>query len=114
VTRDVRLTNLKKVFWPEDGYTKGDLIGYYDSVAPLLLPYLPRPSTRADAVSGRHHGEILLPEGRARVRAGLVRTETVHSGDGERDIRYFVIDDVESLRYVANLGTVRSIYGARA
>jgi bifunctional non-homologous end joining protein LigD len=30
----------------------------------------------------------------------------VHSGDGERDIRYFVIDDVESLRYVANLGTI--------
>ncbi len=35
----VQLTNLKKVFWPE-GYTKGDLIAYYDTVAPLLLPYL--------------------------------------------------------------------------
>src|SRR4029077_21005449 len=35
--REVRLTNLRKVYWPE-GYTKGDLIDYYESVAPLLLP----------------------------------------------------------------------------
>jgi len=35
-----------------------------------------------------------------------VRTETVHSGDGERDIRYFIIDDADMLRYVANLGTI--------
>src|SRR5204863_3551649 len=38
--REVRLSNLKKVFWPDEGYTKGDLIAYYDTVAPLMLPYL--------------------------------------------------------------------------
>src|SRR5262249_28322380 len=37
--RTVSLTNLKKVFWP-DGTTKGDLIAYYDAVAPLMLRYL--------------------------------------------------------------------------
>jgi bifunctional non-homologous end joining protein LigD len=35
-----------------------------------------------------------------------VRTETVYSKDTDRDIRFFVIDDVETLRYVANLGTI--------
>ncbi len=101
----VRLTNLKKVFWPE-GYTKGDLIGYYDSVAPLLLPYLrdrPVVLTRyPDGIEGKSFFQkdapVYVPD--------WVRTETVHSGDGERDIRYFVIDDLESLRYVANLGTI--------
>ena len=34
----VELTNLDKIFWPEDGYTKGDLIRYYDRIAPTLLP----------------------------------------------------------------------------
>ena len=34
------LTNLKKIFWPEDGYTKGDLIEYYRAISPWLLPYL--------------------------------------------------------------------------
>ena len=104
-SREVRLTNLKKVFWPE-GYTKADLIGYYESVAPLLLPYLrdrPVVLTRyPDGIEGKSFFQkdapVFVPD--------WVRTEIVHSGDGERDIRYFVIDDLESLRYVANLGTI--------
>jgi bifunctional non-homologous end joining protein LigD len=38
--RDVRLTNLAKVFFPATGATKGDVLQYYADVAPLLLPYL--------------------------------------------------------------------------
>src|SRR5690606_5486924 len=38
--RTVALTNVDKVFWPDEGWTKGDLIAYYDRVAPWLLPYL--------------------------------------------------------------------------
>jgi bifunctional non-homologous end joining protein LigD len=103
---EVKLTNLKKVFWPEEGYTKGDLIAYYEAVAPLLLPYLrdrPLVLTRfPDGITGKSFFQkdapVYVPD--------WVRTESVHSGDGERDIRYFVIDDIESLRYVANLGTV--------
>ena len=104
-THEVKLTNLKKVFWPE-GYTKGDLIAYYDAVAPLLLPYLrdrPLVLTRfPDGITGKSFFQkdapVYVPD--------WVRTETVHSGDGERDIRYFVVDGIESLRYVANMGTI--------
>jgi len=103
---EVRITNVRKVFWPEEGYTKGDLIGFYESMAPLLLPYLrdrPVVLTRyPDGIKGKSFFQkdapVYVPD--------WVRTETVHSGDGERDIRYFVIDNLESLRYVANLGTV--------
>jgi bifunctional non-homologous end joining protein LigD len=43
----LRLTNLNKVFWPEEGYTKGDLLAYYWNVRDLILPYLrDRPLTR--------------------------------------------------------------------
>src|SRR5207249_3633629 len=38
--RTVEISNVRKVSWPRDGYTKGDLLAYYDSVAPLMLPYL--------------------------------------------------------------------------
>ena len=38
--RELRLSNLNKVFWPDEGYTKGDLIAYYFNVADLILPYL--------------------------------------------------------------------------
>jgi len=101
----VAITNPKKVFWP-DGTTKGDLVAYYESVAPLLLPYLidrPVVLTRfPDGIGGKS----FFQKDASVYQPGWVRTETVSCGDGERDINYFVIDDVESLRYVANLGTI--------
>ena len=36
----MRLTNLRKMFWPELGITKGDLLRYYADVAPVLLPHI--------------------------------------------------------------------------
>jgi bifunctional non-homologous end joining protein LigD len=104
--RVVRLSNLKKVFWPDEGYTKGDLIAYYDAVAPLMLPYLrdrPIVLTRyPDGIQGKSFFQkdapVFVP--------GWVRTETVYAKDTERDIRFFVLDDAESLRYVANMGTI--------
>src|SRR5437773_945084 len=38
--RELRLSNLNKVFWPDEGYTKGDLVAFYYNVAPLILPHL--------------------------------------------------------------------------
>src|SRR2546428_671481 len=38
--REVPFSNLEKVFWPEEGYTKGDLIDYYRAISPWLMPYL--------------------------------------------------------------------------
>lgn len=104
--RPVRLSNLRKVFWPDDGYTKGDLIAYYDAVAPLMLRYLrdrPVVLTRyPDGIGGKSFFQkdapVFVPD--------WLRTETVYSKDSDREIRYFVLDDAESLRYVANLGAI--------
>src|SRR5919204_3086097 len=38
--RRLKLSNLDKVFWPDEGYTKGDLLSYYYNVADRILPYL--------------------------------------------------------------------------
>jgi len=38
--RTLRLTNLDKVYWPEVGFSKGEMIQYYTRVAPVLLPHL--------------------------------------------------------------------------
>ncbi len=104
--RVVRLSNLRKTFWPDEGYTKGDLIAYYDAVAPLMLPYLrdrPAVLTRyPDGIKGKSFFQkdapVYVPD--------WVRTESVYSKDSDREIRFFVLDDAESLRYVANLGTI--------
>ena len=102
----VRLTNLDKVFWPAEGYTKGDLIGYYDAIAPAMLPYLrdrPIVLTRyPDGIAGKSFFQKDAPE----FAPDWVRTERVYSKDTDRDIDYFVVDDAEALRYVANMGTI--------
>ena len=102
----VRLTNLDKVFWPAEGYTKGDLIRYYDAIAPMMLPYLrdrPIVLTRyPDGIAGKSFFQKDAPE----FAPDWVRTERVYSRDTDRDIDYFVVDDAETLRYVANMGTI--------
>ena len=105
-TRTVKLTNLKKIFWPADGYTKGDLVAYYERVAPLLLPYLrerPLVLTRyPDGITGKSFYQKDAPE----FAPAWVRTERIYSKDAGREIDYFVVDDVASLRYVANSGAI--------
>jgi bifunctional non-homologous end joining protein LigD len=100
------LTNLKKVFWPEEGYTKGDLIEYYRAVSPWLLAYLrnrPVVMTRyPDGITGKSFFQKDAPG----FRPGWIRTERMWSEDTQREIDYFVCDDEASLLYVVNLGTI--------
>ena len=99
-------TNVKKVFWPAEGLTKGDLIAYYERVAPLMLPYLrdrPLVLTRfPDGIGGKSFYQKDAPD----FAPAWVRTERIYSRDTERDIAYLVVDDVEMLRYVANSGAI--------
>ena len=101
-----RLTNLDKVFWPDDGYTKGDLLAYYRAAARWILPYLrERPLTLTrypDGIAGKSFFQKDAPEWTPE----WVRTERVYSEDAGRDIDYFVVDDAEALSYVVNLGAI--------
>ena len=100
------LTNLKKVFWPADGYTKGDLVEYYRAVSPWLLAYLrnrPVVMTRyPDGIEGKSFFQKDAPG----FRPDWIRTERMWSEDTQREIDYFVCDDVASLLYVINLGSI--------
>ena len=106
VQRTVSFSNLKKVFWPAEGYTKGDLIEYYRAIAPWILPYLrnrPVVLTRyPDGIDGKSFYQKDAPE----FAPDWIRTTSIWSNDTQRDIRYFVCDDEESLLYVANLGAI--------
>jgi bifunctional non-homologous end joining protein LigD len=104
--RVVPFTNLKKVFWPDEGYTKGDLIEYYRAVSPFLLPYLadrPVVLTRfPDGISGKsfyqHNAPKFIP--------GWLRTERYWNDSDKKEVDYLILDDLESLLYAANLGSI--------
>jgi bifunctional non-homologous end joining protein LigD len=103
---EVKLSNLDKVFWPGEGYTKGDLIAYYRVISPWLLPYLrdrPLVLTRyPDGISGKSFFQKDAP--------GFVpewlRTERMWSAQSQRELDYFVCDHEAALTYIANLGAI--------
>jgi bifunctional non-homologous end joining protein LigD len=94
------------VFWPDEGYTKADLVAYYERVAPWLGPYLrDRPLVLArypDGITGKSFFQKDAPEWAPE----WIRRERIHARGVDRDIDYFVVDDVDALRYVANTGTI--------
>ncbi|MBI4420153.1 MAG: DNA ligase D, partial [Gemmatimonadetes bacterium] len=102
----VSFSNLDKVFWPEDGYTKGDLIEYHRTISPWLLPYLkdrPLVMTRfPDGIEGKSFFQKDAPG----FAPDWIRREPLWSEDTQREIDYFVCDSLEALLYVINLGTI--------
>ena len=102
----VKVTNPTKVFWPGEGYTKADLIAYYDAVAPFLLPYLrerPLVLTRyPDGIKGKSFFQKDAPD----FVPDWVSTARIYSKDAGREIDHFIVNDLETLRYVVNLGTI--------
>lgn len=100
------LTNLEKVFWPEDGYTKGDLIQYYTDIEETLSPYLQdRPLVLKRYPDGIH-GEYFYQKDAPDHIPDWVRTEQMWSEETRRNIRYFVGCDRGLLPFLANLGGI--------
>jgi bifunctional non-homologous end joining protein LigD len=103
--REVRLTNLRKPFWPERGITKGDLIQYYADVAPVLLPHL---RGRAMVMKRYPHGaagEFFFMKRAPTPRPSWIRTCSIEHESGNI-IDFPVIDDLPSLLWVINLGCI--------
>jgi bifunctional non-homologous end joining protein LigD len=105
--RELRLSNLDKVFWPDEGYTKGDLVAYYRNVSDLLLPHLEhRPLTMKrmpDGIAGDFFYEKTAPSH----TPDWIHRCTVTSDDSKHGvIDYLTVDDLPTLLFVANLGCV--------
>ena len=97
---ELELTRLDKVFWPVEGYTKGDLLAYYERVWPWLAPYLkdrPVVLTRyPDGIEGKSFYQKNAPE----FTPAWARRETIEGTD------YFVCNDLRTLLYVINSGAI--------
>jgi bifunctional non-homologous end joining protein LigD len=98
------LTNLDKVYWPEEGYTKGDLVRYYYEIAKCILPYLKdRP-----LILKRYPNGIDKPffhQHDVDEAPGYARTVAIDVEEGHV-VNYLVCDNLATLLYVANLGAI--------
>ncbi|MBC7264860.1 MAG: DNA polymerase domain-containing protein [Chloroflexi bacterium] len=104
--RSVSVSNLSKVFWPEDGLTKEDMLRYYQIIAPTLLPYLKeRPVTLRvfpDGIHGFSYYRRDLPEH----APTWLRSVDYQPETANRVIQLPLIDDVAGLVWLANEGSI--------
>jgi bifunctional non-homologous end joining protein LigD len=100
------LTHLDKIYFPKDKITKGDLIDYYKSIAPVILPYLKdRPHSlhrhpNGIAAAGFYQKDLTghLPR--------WLQTERIFSESADKTVNYLLCQDERSLLYMANLGCI--------
>jgi DNA ligase D-like protein (predicted polymerase)/DNA ligase D-like protein (predicted 3'-phosphoesterase) len=100
------LHNMEKIFWPREGYSKGDVVRYYDSVSSIILPYLvdhPQSLHRQpDGVKneGFFHKDMVgyLPR--------RIETVRVHSRSANKTVNYLLCQDRWTLLYLANMGCI--------
>lgn len=102
------LSNLTKVFWPKEGITKGDLIGYYRELAPVIVPYLAdRPQVLHRHVDGHEGKEFFQRISRKCPKWMPVVRVSLDGGRKERD--YHLCNDWPHLLWMANFGCVEFI-----
>lgn len=106
IEKTVHFSNLDKTLWPEDGYAKRDLIDYYRAVSRWILPHLrdrPVVLTRyPDGIRGKSFFQKNAPA----FAPSWVRKVRIYSEGAEREVDYFVADDVETLLYLANSASI--------
>jgi bifunctional non-homologous end joining protein LigD len=101
----VVFTNLDKVFFPELGLTKGDVIEYYRRIAPYILPHLrDRPLTLRRWPDGIHGSDFFQKD--VEDAPPFVRVERIWSEDGRRDIRQAVCNNEATLLWLAQMGCI--------
>ena len=102
------LSNLTKVLYPADGFTKAEVLDYYQRISAVLLPHIAGPADDAQALPGRRRRRVVLRQARARHRPDSIRTEDVESRSSRSrepgaTVSYLVIDDLAALIWAANL-----------
>lgn len=103
-SKDITLTNLDKIYWPKEKYTKGDLIQYYEKVASFILPYLKdRPIILYRFPNGIE-GKSFYQKNIDFPHPEKIKTFPIDH-EGKTD-NYLLINDKNSLLFAVNLGSI--------
>ncbi len=103
----VRLTNTAKIYWTDEGYTKGDLISYYQDFSRIILPYLkdrPQSLNRyPHGIKGQNFYQKEVDPGKV---PEWIKTAKMESGTRSQGIDYLICNDEATLIYMINLGCI--------
>ena len=104
--RELAISNLEKVFFPESGFTKGEVIAFYSEIADAILPHLrDRPLTLKRYPEGVH-GEHFYEKNAPRHAPRWVKTFAVPRSEDGGEINYVLCNDRATLVWVTNLADI--------
>jgi len=105
-TEKVEVSNPDKMFWPTEGYTKGDVIAYYDEMADYVLHYIKdRPQSMRRNPDGIKN-EGFFQKDMAGKAPSWAKTRKIKSSSKGESVEYLICNDKETLIYMANLGCI--------
>jgi bifunctional non-homologous end joining protein LigD len=107
--RTLRLSNLDKPFWPDEGITKGDLVAYYRDLAEVVVPHLrQRPFTMKRYPDGWQGGHFFQKQAPSHMPDWIPRSaQPASTREGEEKIiEYALVNDELALMWMANMGCI--------
>lgn len=104
--KTVRVSHLEKIFYPETGFTKGDLIHYYVRISPALLPHLQGRALTLKRYPNGVENEFFYEKSCPSHRPDWVKTQAIRRKSKDDLIDFCVINDLPSLVWTANLADV--------
>jgi bifunctional non-homologous end joining protein LigD len=104
--KQLQLSNLDKVFYPDSGFTKAQVIDYYVRIAPALLPHLARRPVTLKRYPGGVNGEYFYQKECPEYRPAWLDTAAVYSQAHERNVNYCLINDLPSLVWAVNTAAI--------
>ncbi len=104
--RSLKFTNLKKVFYPAEGYTKRDVVQYYHDVVPLIVPHLAGRPLSLKRYPNGINSEYFFQKDAGRGLASWLTTETIAESEGSPPKPFVICNDEATLLYLANLGCI--------
>ena len=102
---ELKFTNLSKVYWPKEKYTKRDMLNYYYQVAPYILPYLKDRPQSLNRFPNGINGESFYYKDVTAHSPSWIKMEPYTTAEGENK-NFLVPEDEASILYMANLGAI--------
>jgi bifunctional non-homologous end joining protein LigD len=105
--KQLKVTHLDKVFWKEEGITKGELIHYYRDMAQWIVPYLKdKPISMRRQPNGIGDAGFFQKDVDVSHLPSWVKTKPLYSESNDKNINYIIGDDEATLLYMVNLGCI--------
>jgi bifunctional non-homologous end joining protein LigD len=102
----LQITNMDKVFWPKEKYTKGDVVEYYRKISKIIVPYLKDRPENLNRHPNGITGDSFYQKDVDHQPPSWVKTVPIYSESNKKHIRYLVCQNEATLLYMANLGCI--------